>query len=149
MSSRGGISIRALLDGSKNSIPTTLGAALAVVSREQSALGLRVHQKATELPADLPVVVIDAIVGATREALNNVVKHAGVGDAWVTATAPPREPLCIFIVDHGVGFHPDHTCHEGLGIAHSIRRRMSEIGGDVRIDSAPGEGTVIELRWTA
>jgi signal transduction histidine kinase len=32
-----------------------------------------------------------------------------------------------------------------LGVAQSIRGRIAELGGTVRIDSTPGQGTEVEL----
>jgi hypothetical protein len=33
-----------------------------------------------------------------------------------------------------------------LGVSHSIRGRLRDLGGSASISSAPGDGTVVELR---
>ena len=55
------------------------------------------------------------------------------------------------IEDDGCGFDPAHAAlaggsHFGL---ESIRARAEELGGDLRIESAPGRGTlvVVEVPW--
>jgi signal transduction histidine kinase len=54
----------------------------------------------------------------------------------------------VAIVDQGKGFDPDLT-ERGYGIRHSILARMIEIGGTATVDSHPGEGTRVDLRWPA
>ena len=107
--------------------PTSLAAALAEVSRAHADLGLEVRQQYDELPDDLPPEVVEAIAHAVREALNNVVKHAGLRDAWVTATGDEagrcasRSPTA--------GLASIRGKHGGFGINQSIRGRMKAAGG--------------------
>ena len=37
----------------------------------------------------------------------------------------------------------------GYGIQHSILTRMREVGGQATVDSHPGQGTRVDLRWPA
>ena len=46
--------------------------------------------------------------------------------------------------DNGTGFDPSSTV-EGVGLTSSVRGRLSEVGGTVQIESAPGRGTEILL----
>jgi signal transduction histidine kinase len=49
----------------------------------------------------------------------------------------------------GRGFDVEALAETGgdrFGIARSIRGRIEDLGGDVRIDSAPGRGTEVEIR---
>jgi signal transduction histidine kinase len=125
-----------------------LRGALATVARSQAALGLRVHLHCDHVSADLPGPVIGALVAATREALNNVLAHAGVDQAWVTVLstgAGEISGITVTITDRGRGFDPART--GGSGIAESIRARIHAVGGTARIDSAPGQGAMVTLTW--
>jgi signal transduction histidine kinase len=125
---------------------SSLSVELALVAYHQAALGVRVHCQTSDLPEDLPAEVLAALVGACREALNNVVKHAGTGEAWLTALQNSDGTLVVTIADQGKGFsYP--AKNSGIGIVNSIINRMKEAGGAGKVDSAVGEGTFVELRW--
>jgi signal transduction histidine kinase len=139
--------LRGMITGAADSIPTDLGVALAGMGRDRSALGLRVNQQFDALPKRFPRHVTEALTGAAREALNNVVKHAGTGEAWLSAYGDGSGGVTVTVVDRGRGFDPQAES-DGLGLMRSVRHRVMEVGGKVRIDSAPGEGTSIEMSWT-
>jgi hypothetical protein len=119
---------------------------LALVVRHQAALGLRVHSNIGELPRELPPEAVAALVGSCREALNNVAKHAGTGEAWLTACTGQDGSVVLSVVDRGRGFDPEFIVG-GLGMSQSIVARMAEAGGTSKIDSGSGQGTCVELRW--
>jgi signal transduction histidine kinase len=123
--------------------PANLPAELAEVMRAQLALGLRVHGQFGAVPEELPAEVVAALGGACREALNNVHKHAGTDEAWVTATEDSGA-ITVTVVDRGRGIPAGHA---GFGLSRSIAARMVEVGGVSRIDSNTGEGTCVELTW--
>jgi signal transduction histidine kinase len=86
---------------------------------------------------------IAALTGAISEALTNVVKHAATATAVLRLTATPVA-LIVTLVDQGRGFDPA-TQPEGMGLRQSIRGRITESGGTVWIDTAPGAGTYLEI----
>jgi signal transduction histidine kinase len=116
----------------------------AVVDAE--ALGLRVHYAHDPLPDDLSPAVVDALGGAVREALNNVVKHAAADAAWLTAVAED-DGVVVRVVDRGRGFDPD-AARTGFGLRTSIVEPMAAAGGAASLSSAVGEGTCVELTWS-
>jgi signal transduction histidine kinase len=124
---------------------TSLGARLARAAEAADALGLRVHLVTGPLPDGIPDRVVDGIGDATREALNNVARHAGTGRAWVTTDWTDRT-LTVRIVDRGRGFTPDRAT-SGSGLRRSIIQRMREAGGYAQVFSDPGDGTCVELAW--
>jgi signal transduction histidine kinase len=139
--------LRGLISGGAASVPTDVGATLAGLVRDRAAPGeLRINQQFDALPTILPTHVADALAGAAREALNNAIKHADVYDVWLTASGDGRGGISIAVVDRGDGFDPDAP-HHGFGLAQSIRHRVVEVGGNVTISSAPGEGTIVEMSW--
>lgn len=130
--------------------------ALTEAAADCIAVGLHVRFQFGTLPEDLPDPVVEALRGATRAALNNVVAHSGAGTAWVTADIPAPLPgddaqparITVDVVDRGVGFDPAAVA-SGLGVADAIIGRMATIGGAAEIDTVPGTGTWIRLRWPA
>jgi signal transduction histidine kinase len=139
--------LRGLITGGVDSIPTDLGVALAGMGRDRSALGLRINQQFDSLPKQIPKHVAEALVGAAREALNNVVKHACTSEAWLSAYGDGDGGVTVSVVDRGKGFDPSEQS-AGLGLMRSVKHRVLEVGGGVTIDSAPGEGTSVEMSWT-
>ena len=83
------------------------------------------------------------LYGIGREALANVVKHAGASTAWIRIESHADHVL-VEIVDDGCGFDPAtvHAGHFGLD---SMRSRAEEIGADLDISSARGGGTVVRV----
>jgi signal transduction histidine kinase len=82
-----------------------------------------------------------------REALANVLRHAGATAAQVRVEAQQGQVL-VEIRDDGHGFDPagGHPGHFGL---ESMRSRAAEIGGRLTIASAPGSGTAVRVRVPA
>ena len=90
-----------------------------------------------------------AISAAIREALNNVARHSGTTEAWVTITSGPVEQpgsVSVLVTDRGRGFDVAGT-RRGIGLSQSITARLAEVGGIASVDSEPGQGTTVELRW--
>jgi signal transduction histidine kinase len=137
--------LRALVSAVNDASPDGLNAALGQVAYDQSLLGLQIHHSHDGVAQDLPTAVIAAITQAAKEALNNVAKHARTGEAWVVAEGQPNG-VVVSVADHGCGFDTTSTM-PGLGISRSLRERMASVGGEVEIDSLPGQGTYVEIRW--
>ncbi|MEU5934431.1 ATP-binding protein [Micromonospora sp. NPDC047187] len=111
--------------------------------RRLDVQNLRVELVTADLAADPPRAVADRLLAATREALTNVGKHAGVDRAVIHA-ATNGAGYEVTIRDHGRGF--DATARRsGVGIPESIHRRMTEVGGHAAIWSEPGGGTRVKL----
>jgi signal transduction histidine kinase len=87
------------------------------------------------------------LFGIGREALTNVVKHAGAKRAWVRVDALAGRIL-IEIRDDGQGFDPAmvHANHFGILSMHS---RAEELGGYLTVVSTPGHGTVVRVEAPA
>jgi signal transduction histidine kinase len=92
----------------------------------------------------------DELASAVRAALDNVRRHGGAqARAWVLVEDEP-DMVTVTIRDDGPGI-PDGRLAEAagagrLGVSHSIRGRLRDLGGSATISSVPGEGTEVELR---
>ncbi|WP_373690006.1 PspC domain-containing protein [Saccharopolyspora gregorii] len=87
---------------------------------------------------------LTAQLAAAREAVVNAAKHAGVAEVSVYAEVEPDQ-VSIFVRDRGAGFDPERVSADRHGIADSIRGRMERNGGSVRIRTAPGSGTEVQM----
>lgn len=94
----------------------------------------------------LPTQVSEALVAAVSEALRNVVRHAGVPEASVDVRATTTA-VEVVVRDEGVGFDPRETRLTRHGVARSVVERMTDVGGTARVESAPGRGATVTLRW--
>jgi signal transduction histidine kinase len=106
-----------------------------------------VSLSAPATPVPLPRRVAGELAAATGAALDNVGRHAD-GRAWVLIE-DEGATVTVSIRDEGPGI-PDGRLVEAaaqgrLGVTQSIRGRMTDLGGTVRIVSAPEAGTEIEL----
>ncbi len=88
----------------------------------------------------LPPATEIQIVRIIQEALSNVRKHARTDHAWVRLQQN-GDRVQVVIEDHGKGWDaltlPDRM-HFGLQV---MRERAEGLGGGLRIDSMPGQGT--------
>lgn len=101
-------------------------------------------------PVPLPTPAAEAVTAAVREALVNVQRHGGPGtQAWVLLE-DDGERVTVSVRDDGPGIPAGRLeaaeASGRLGVRSSIKGRIAEVGGEVVIVSAPGEGTEIELR---
>ena len=78
-----------------------------------------------------------------QEALSNVLKHAGARRVRIS-TRHKGSYVEIRVEDDGEGFDID-SAQMGRGLK-SQQRRAKSLGGSVRIDSSPGNGTRLSLR---
>ncbi len=141
--------LRGLIATSGSAAGMRLVGDLAALRRDHTAAGLRIHQHLADVPDLLPEEVCVAISAAIREALNNVARHSGTSEAWVTITGGPAEQpgsVSVLITDQGQGFDPAGV-RPGIGLSQSITARLAEVGGSADVDSEPGQGTTVELRW--
>lgn len=83
----------------------------------------------------------EALVHIGREAVTNAVKHAG-GDARIEVRLERGDEWRLIVRDAGRGFDPKRA-HTGFGLR-SMRQRASELGGVLRVSSAPQRGSTVE-----
>ena len=98
----------------------------------------------------LPAPAAAELVAAVKEALSNVVKHAGPeARSWVVVEDLGEE-VVVSVRDDGIGTTParlEQAHADGhLGVSQSIRGRIADLGGNVTVRTAPGEGTEWELK---
>ncbi len=99
--------------------------------------------------AALPLDVESQVVRIVQESLTNARKHSQAQNVRVMLKSIDAGEYRVLIEDDGVGFveqgvSDDPGEHIGL---HVMKERAQRIGGELRIDSEPGEGTRVLLTF--
>jgi len=104
-----------------------------------------------EVPKDLPEAVLNAeqrhnLFLAFKEALSNVVQHAGATDLRL-AISVGQGVLVITVGDNGRGFDSAALSApvgaDGLG---NMRRRLQQLNGQCELTGSPGKGTTVSFK---
>jgi len=90
-----------------------------------------------------------AIFRIVQEALNNITKHAQANEVYIKLEYRLRN-LVVSVRDDGVGFDLDtvrmsRARRPSLGLA-GMQERAALVGGEVSIQSSPGQGTLVEAK---
>lgn len=100
-------------------------------------------------PKPMTPAVSATMFRAVRELLTNVSKHARVEKATITTSRGPNDTLIVTVSDAGAGFNQDFSTPgnsiEAIGLL-SMRERIGLLGGEVTIQSNPGDGTTVTLK---
>ena len=99
-------------------------------------------------PVLLPAGVATELAAAVAAAVDNALRHGG-STAWLLVE-DERAAVTVSVRDDGPGIATGRLAEadrEGrLGVARSIRGRVTDLGGTARVLSTPGQGTEVELR---
>jgi signal transduction histidine kinase len=119
-----------------------------LVDRINATYGLDCVAEIISMPKSLARDVAETLFQAVRELLINVAKHAGAKQARVIVREMERS-IVIRVVDDGQGFERRRISVlnpklGGFGLL-SMREHLALLGGNMHIDSAPGQGTQITI----
>ena len=117
-------------------------------------------------PATLPPVGIEA--DELTACVLHIIVNAGQAmsprrtDGRVDITGSPArgDTVLVRVVDNGAGMSPETIRHagrpgfttraDGTGMGlHAVRQAVASVGGDLTINSTPGQGTEVQLRLPA
>ena len=126
--------------GSPIDLRASIEEALAGIERRHSISSTFEDRSAT--PPHPQVAA--GLFAIAREAFTNVVRHAGASRISV-ALSETEDGYLMRVVDDGAGFDESAARSvEHMGLA-SMRARTHSLGGSLRIDSRPGDGTRLEV----
>ncbi|MDP2974687.1 MAG: ATP-binding protein, partial [Anaerolineales bacterium] len=93
----------------------------------------------------LDPIIETVLFRVAQEAVTNVARHAKTKEAQIRLVYAP-EQVALRVIDSGIGFDPTETFNppRGWGLV-GMRERVESVGGKLRIQSAPGKGTTIEV----
>jgi len=105
---------------------------------------LAVHLTLCDEEPDAPLEVKEALYRIAKEALNNTVKHAQA-EGVELRLEQEAGGILLEVRDDGEGFDPAGSFPGHLGLK-SMRERVARLGGTLRIESAPREGTQVRAQ---
>jgi len=97
-------------------------------------------------PTRLDPEVESTLYRLVQESLTNAVKHAFAGRVTVTL-AESGDSVIVTVTDDGVGFDP-RAFTAGFGLV-GMHERVALVGGELSVDSTPGEGTTVRAHVPA
>jgi signal transduction histidine kinase len=93
----------------------------------------------------LPIRVEEELYRIAQEGLNNVVRHAGATQVQIQLKYNENTVL-LEMMDDGRGFAPEAVSQSGGFGLQGIKERVQQLGGTLKIESAPLKGTRLKIR---
>ncbi|TNF36955.1 MAG: hypothetical protein EP315_03460 [Gammaproteobacteria bacterium] len=120
-----------------------------LISRFRKETGMHVLLQKEWHHSDLPPNMEMHLFRIIQEALNNIRKHSNANNVRVMLRCDDKGNHHVLVENDGVGFEtPTHSDHPGKHLGLTImRERAAHLGGKMRIESDPEEGTRIELQF--
>ncbi len=145
----GQLELRALLTDIRSDVLTSAGLTAALVDLTRAVRtrsGLDIRLSFADEP-DLPPATKDELLLITREALQNIIKHASASRVDIVFESSGGD-MVLLISDDGRGFDPAVSQPDHFGLQ-SMRERAAAVGGTLYVVSARGAGTHIRVRVPA
>jgi len=143
--------ITALLEAQELNTPQTEVTSLGLFKALESAaskLDARVKtQSSGASAAKVNPEAAQALTEASLQALDNAIQHSKAKEIRLTLEALQNGGLRFTVSDDGAGFRTDRVSKNRIGISTSIKARVDSVGGRAEINSGPGKGTQVVLRW--
>jgi signal transduction histidine kinase len=120
-----------------------------VAAQWSEETSLPAHLEVSGNAQALPAAIETTLLRAAQETLFNVRKHARASQVNLTLTYMPDEVI-LDVQDDGAGFAPsaspsaDREHQGGYGLI-ALQERAVQLGGNLQVESAPGEGTTVVL----
>lgn len=105
---------------------------------------VRFHTDIDEVELPAPIALL--LYHIAREAVMNALKHAEADNMWLTVK-PDGDEVEMVLRDDGIGFDVEAPGPEGHYGLTMMRERATVGGGSFEIESAPGRGTQITVRF--
>jgi len=121
-------------------LESTIDWYIPVVER-QTGIAISYAKSGTPFPVDGSVGI--HIYRILQEALNNLARHSGAGEAWVRLRFLPQA-LELEIEDHGVGF-VERSTRSGIGLV-AMRERTELLSGTIVFLKPVAGGTLVRLK---
>jgi signal transduction histidine kinase len=127
---------------------TSLPDALDSLSRRWAQdTGVELRFEVTGDRVSLSPAIEETLFRVAQEALTNVAKHADAGRVGLTLSYL-HDVVLLDVRDDGAGIRGRPEDGNGFGLQ-SMRQRVRSVGGALEIETAPNEGTTINVRVPA
>jgi signal transduction histidine kinase len=126
-------------------VPALGGYLESVSERTGIEISMRGDKELGRLPAHLPITAFRLV----QEALTNITRHADAGHVEIVVRRDGSW-LDVSVEDDGKGFDVGDTMDrasagKAIGLL-GMQERVGMVGGEIKIESTPGEGTRIHAR---
>lgn len=128
-----------------------LGLTVAIqdlVDHVAAASGIQFSPRLEEIDGEFSHEDEISVYRIIQEGLNNIARHSGASEAWLRTERADGE-VVIVIRDNGRGFAPSSNGareegRHGFGLL-GMAERARMLGGVMRVESAPGSGSMIHI----
>jgi two-component system nitrate/nitrite sensor histidine kinase NarX len=118
-----------------------------IVSQFRSETGIKTYLQKEWCDTSLSRENESQILRIIQEALWNIRKHSQAKTVRIMLRAGPEQKCHILIEDDGIGINDQAFGSPGEHIGLTImRERAARLGGELKVESEPGEGTRIVLQ---
>ena len=121
-----------------------LGAALSGMLSELVPPGVAHELSVAGEEGAIPAYAREQLFLVLREAVRNAVSHSGAAKVGVSVLVEEKRVVGV-VEDDGRGFERKTAGPEEIGGLAHMAERASLLGGTCSVDSAPGEGTRVEV----
>jgi PAS domain S-box-containing protein len=119
---------------------------IAKQHEERTGIATQVVGQLNDVPGDLAIACFRVV----QEALTNVLRHARARHVWIELSQN-EGALDLAVRDDGVGFDVARTLEQAPGCGHlgllGMKERVQILGGDIEVNSEPGNGTRIRISF--
>jgi two-component system sensor histidine kinase UhpB len=143
--------LRQVVLGLRPTILDDLGLVAAIRWYARSTLesnGVRVEFEVPDQVISLPARVETILFRIAQEAISNIVRHSETESAEISLRYEDN-CTCLWVTDQGRGFDVARTSDRALELRRlgllGIQERADLIGGEVMVDSNPGQGTRLRV----
>lgn len=106
--------------------------------------GMKINFQAFEIKHDIPGEIQGIIYRVVQELLTNAVRHAKASEIMVQCSQN-ENTFFITVEDNGIGFERETAfTANGIGLS-NVKSRVDYLKGLMEINTAPGEGTTINI----
>ncbi len=142
------VSLMSIYRGLKPTVIERLGLTAAIESHLQeimSQTGLKINHSLDRISKDgMPREAALGIYRILQESMSNVTKHSKATEVDVSLSCG-KDNVALIIADNGIGMDIGvDVTPESIGLV-SMKERAALLGGELRIESAPGMGTTVTL----
>jgi len=144
--------LREIISGLRPTVLDDLGLVPAIRWYARATLeevGVRVELNAFEDSGPMNAEIKTTLFRIAQEAINNIVRHSAAKTATITLE---KDKSCYLlkVQDDGLGFEVERSSTQAIRMQQwgllGIRERAELVGGDLRVESQHGKGTIIEVK---
>jgi len=143
--------LRRILSGLRPAILDDLGLVPAIrwyARTNLEGVGVNVVVKAPSVPLELSPAITTTLFRIVQEAVNNIVRHADARSVTIVLGSNGGS-VQLRVEDNGRGFDPNHASRDAVELQRlgllGIRERAELLGGEIQIESAPDNGTRLQV----